>query len=439
MVESDPDPLLWKLLLQLLLIILNAIFACAEIAVISINDAKLEKLSETGNKKAKRLLSLTSQPAKFLATTQIGITLAGFLGSAFAADNFAEKLMYAFIRMGLSLPTTIIRPISVIIITIILSYITLVFGELVPKRIGMKKAEAIGLGMSGIIYVLSKFFMPIVWMLTASTNGILRLIGIDPHAQDDSVTEEEIRIMVDVGSEKGTIDVEEKEFIHNLFDFDDLIVEKIMTHRTEVYMLWMEESITEWETTIHESRHSLYPICENSIDNIVGVLNTKDYFRLKERSKESILQYAVKPPQFVPEKARADTLLQNMQKNRNHFAIVMDEYGGMSGIVTINDLLEQLVGNLDDGNEAPVEQPLIEFIDPKTWCISGIAPLEDVQQAVGLPLPCDEHETFAGMVFSLLGNIPEDGSTPEIEEYGLIIRVISIKDHRLESAMVTLS
>ena len=435
MVASDPDPLLWHLLLQLFLIILNAVFACAEIAVISINDVKLERLSETGNKKAARLISLTSQPSKFLATIQVGITLAGFLGSAFAADNFAARLMNWFVRIGVTIPLSVLNTISVIIITLALSYITLIFGELVPKRIAMKNAEAIGLGMSGIIYALSKIFKPLVWLLTVSTNGVLRLLRIDPNAEDEQVTEEEIRIMVDAGSDKGAIDVEEREFIHNLFDFDDITAEKIMTHRTDVAMLWIEESNEDWQKTIYESRYAFYPICEDSQDNIIGVLNAKDYFRLKNRSRENIMQYAVKPPQLVPETVRADILLRNMKKSRNHFAVVMDEYGGMSGVITINDLLEQLVGDLDDTSDLD-EKPLIESLDSKTWRVSGASPLDEVTKAIDIELPCDEYDTFAGMVLGLLGNIPDDGSMPEIEGYGLNIRITLIQDHRLESAIV---
>jgi putative hemolysin len=436
MPQPDPDPLLWQLLLQLFLILLNAVFACAEIAVISINDAKLERLSGTGNKKAKRLLALTSRPAKFLATTQVAITLAGFLGSAFAAGNFAAKLTDWLADVGAPLPLYALHTVSVIVITLLLSYITLVLGELVPKRIAMKNAEAVGLGLSGVITVLSRLFTPVVWWLTVSTNGVLRLLRIDPDAEEEKVTEEEIRIMVDAGSKKGAIDIEEKEFIHNLFDFDDITADKIMTHRTDVSMLWAEESDGEWEAVVQGSRYSFYPVCEDSQDNIVGILNTKDYFRLQDRSRKSVMQNAVKPPRFVPETARADTLLRNMKKDRNHFAVVMDEYGGMSGIITINDLLEQLVGDLDDDAGAPAEKPLIEPVDANTWRVGGAVPVEDVAKAVGVALPCGEYDTFAGMVLGILGSIPEDGSMPEIEEYGLHIRVTRIRDHRLETAVV---
>lgn len=425
-------------MLQLLLILLNAVFACAEIAVISINDNKLEKMAGEGDKRAIRLSSLTSQPSRFLATIQVGITLAGFLGSAFAADNFSEKLANWIISLGVKMPAATLRTISVIIITIILSYFTLVLGELVPKRIAMKKAEQLGLAMSGMIYYIAKIFAPLVWFLTASTNVLLRLFRIDPNAEDETITEEEIRMMVDVGSEKGAIDSDEKEIIQNLFEFDDKNADEIMTHRTEVSVLWLEESDAAWEKTIVESRYSNYPICDESLDNVVGILNTKDYFRLPDKNRELVMKQAVKAAQFVPETVRADILFRNMKLNRSHFAVVLDEYGGTSGIITMNDLLEELVGDLEDDATAPKELPLIERVDSQTWKIRGAAPLDDVALALKVKLPVEEFDTFSGMVFGLLGFIPDDGQKPELEGYGLIIKVTEIKGHKLEVAVVTL-
>lgn len=432
----DGDPIIWLLLLQLILIIVNAIFACAEIAVISMNDNKLAKLAAAGDRRAVRLSKLTDQPARFLATIQVGITFAGFLGSAFAADNFSDKLVTWFVSIGITIPTSTLDTIAVILITLILSYFTLVLGELVPKRVAMRKAEELALGMSGLVFIISKVFAPIVWLLTISTNGLLRFVGIDPHADDDEVTEEEIRMMVDAGSERGSINLNEKEMIHNIFEFDNKDAEDVMTHRTEVSFLWMEESDDQWDKTITQSRYSVYPICDESIDNIVGVLNTKDYFRIKERNRENIMKFAVRPAYFVPETVRTDVLFHNMKKNRNHFAVVVDEYGGTNGIITMSDLLEELVGDLDDDNSVPEEPPLIERIDSQTWKIQGSTPLDMVAKQLGVLLPDDDYDTFSGFVFGLLGFIPEDGSTPVLEEFGLTIKVTSIKDHHLERAIV---
>jgi putative hemolysin len=427
------------MLLQLVLIALNAVFACAEIAVISMNDNKLAKLTASGEKRAVRLTKLTAQPARFLATIQVGITLAGFLGSAFAADNFSEKLTQWAVARGVSLSAETLDTISVIFITIILSYFTLILGELVPKRVAMRNAEKLALAMSGLIFGISKVFAPIVWFLTVSTNGLLRLLGIDPHAEDGEVTEEEIRMMIDAGSEKGAIDPEEKEMLHNIFEFDNITAAEIMTHRTEVSILWEDESDAQWNKTINESRYSVYPICKDSADDIVGVLYAKDYFRLQNRTRDEVMKHAVRTAYYVPETVRTDVLFRNMKKNRKHFAIVLDEYGGMSGIVTMNDLLEELVGDLDDNIESKEQPAMIERIDSNTWKVQGIASLSAVSEQLGVTLPEDEYDTFSGLVFGMLGTIPEDGSTPELEAYGLLIKVTVIREHRIESAVVCLT
>ena len=426
------------LLLQVILIAMNAVFACAEIAVISMNDNKMAKMAAAGDKRALRLVHLTSQPARFLATIQVAITLSGFLGSAFAADNFSDRLVKWLVNIGVGIPVKTLDTLSVILITIILSYFALVFGELVPKRVAMRKAEPLALGMSAFISVIAKIFAPIVWLLTASTNGMLRLLGIDPNAHDDEVSEEEIRMMVDVSSEKGGIDREEKEFIQNVFEFDDLTAGDIATHRTEITLLWLDESMEEWDKTIHESRHSLYPVCNETVDNIVGVLKTKDYFRLHDRNRENVMELAVKPAYFVPESVKADVLFRNMKRTRNRMAVVLDEYGGISGIVTMNDLVEQLVGDFDDEPDVSVDFPEIERIDSKTWKIQGSAPLDEVAEALGMNLPTDEYDTFGGLVFGAYGVVPEDGSNFEIETEGLVIKVIEISDHRVKKAIVCL-
>jgi putative hemolysin len=435
----DSDPIIWQIILQFVLILLNAVFACAEIAVISMNDNKLAKLTAAGDKRAVRLTRLTSQPARFLATIQVGITLAGFLGSAFAADNFSGKLTDWLVSIGAGIPAKTLDTVSVILITIILSYFTLILGELVPKRIAMRKAEQLALAISGLVFVISKIFAPVVWFLTVSTNGLLRLLGIDPHADDEQVTEEEIRMLVDAGSERGAIDPEEKDMIQNIFEFDDTFASNIMTHRTEVSVLWLDENDKQWEKTINESRYSVYPICSESADDIVGILYAKDYFRLKDRTRENVMKNAVRNAYFVPETIRTDILFRNMKKSRTHFAVVIDEYGGMSGIVTMNDLLEQLVGELEDDISMPEEQPMIERIDSKTWRIRGIAPLDMVAGQLGILLPEDDYGTFGGLVFGILGTIPGDGSTPTIEEFGMVIKVTEIRNHRLESAVVYIS
>lgn len=435
---AEGNSIIWSLILQLVLIFINAFFACAEIALISMNDNKMARMAAMGDKRALRLEELTQQPARFLSTIQVGITLSGFLASAFAADNFSGQLTNWLIGLGVKVSVSTLDTLAVIVITLILSYFTLVLGELVPKRIAMKHAEKLALAMSGTIYFISKLFQPVVWLLTASTNGVLRLLGIDPNAEDDVITEEEIRMMVDEGSEKGAISFNEKDMIQKIFEFNDKIAEDIMTHRTEVSVLWLDEGDQQWEDTILMSRHSVYPVCDESADNIVGILKVKDYFRVTDRTRDNIMEQALHTAYFVPEAVRADVLFYNMKNSRNHFAIVLDEYGGMSGIITMNDLLEEIVGDLEDDDSAPEDPPLIEAIDSQTWKIAGSAPLRAVAMQLRVDLPDNDFDTFGGFIFGLLGSIPEDGSTPELDEYGLHIKVTEIKNHRLETAIICL-
>lgn len=431
------DPLLWQIVLQIVLIALNAVFACAEIAVISMNDNRLAQLAAQGDKRAVRLARLTSQPAKFLATIQVAITLSGFLGSAFAADNFSDRLVGWLVNLGITIPASTLDAVSVVVITLILSYFTLVFGELVPKRIAMKKAESLALGMATLISAVAKVTSPIVWVLTASTNGILRLCGIDPNSEDDEVSEEEIRMMVDMGNQKGVIDLQERDIIQNVFEFDDLTVGRFATHRTEMTVLWLDETPEQWEKTIHDSRYSRYPVCNETVDDIVGILDAKDYFRLSDKSRENVMEQAVKPAYFVPESVFADVLFKQLKNNHTHMAVVLDEYGGVLGIVTMYDLLEQLVGDLDDDSRGD-EPEDIQRLDSSTWQIRGTALLEDVAEQLNVKLPVDEYDTFGGFVFGNYGLVPEDGTVFEIDLCSLHIKVNEIQEHRLEKATVCL-
>ncbi len=431
------DPLLWQLLLQVILILLNAVFACAEIAVISMKDAKIAVLIEQGNKRAKRLEALKKVPARFLSTIQVAITLAGFLGSAFAAENFADRLTDLIISTGVGIPAATVNAVSVVLITLILSYFTLVLGELVPKQLAMKKTEPIALALAGVLTFCAKIFTPIVWLLTVSTNAVLRLMGIDPNAKEENVSEEEVLMMVDEGTKSGVFDSSENEIIQNVFEFGDLTVDEFLTHRTEVSLLWTEENNDEWDTTINASRHTLFPICGDSVDDVVGILNAKDYFRLQDKSRESVMKNAVTAPYFVPENVKAGVLFKQMKKTRNHFAVVLDDYGGFVGIVTMNDILEQLVGDLEDDATQPVEEAEIKAIDSNTWEIKGTVPLDEVAETLKVDLPVDEYDTFGGFVFSVYGSVPDDGTQIEVDAYGLHVKVILIEEHRVEKAIVT--
>lgn len=427
------------LLLQVILIFLNAVFACAEIAVISITDAKLEKLGEEGNKNARKLQKLKKDPAKFLATIQVAITLSGFLGSAFAADNFSGMIVDWLVGLGVTIPVSTLDTISVIVITLILSYFTLVFGELVPKRVAMRKSEKLGLKMTPFISVISKIFYPLVWLLTKSTNGILRLFGIDPNAVDEEVSEEDIRMMVDAGSKKGTIDVEEKNLIKNVFEFDDLPVSSIQTHRTDVSVLWLEESPKEWDKRIRKDNHKVYPICGEDSDAIIGVLHSKEYFMLGTLDREVVMKKAVKKPYFVLETVKLDVLFKNMKETKNFFAVVLDEYGGMTGVVTIHDVIEALIGDIEDDVEDEDNIPDIEEIEvngERAYRVKGSAILKDIEKKLKLDISDCDCDTFSGFVFGELGSIPNDGCQMELKLKDITINLDEIEDHQLKRATV---
>ena len=432
--------LLLLLLLQIVLIALNAIFAGAEIAVLSINETKLEKMAGEGNSRAKRLFKLVKEPAKFLATIQVAITLSGFLGSAFAADNFSEPLVRLVKSWGVPLSDTALDTIAVVLITLVLSYFTLIFGELVPKRLAMKKSEPIALGISGLVSIISFLFKPVVWLLSVSTNLVLRLLGIDPKETEEDVSEEEIRMLVDAGSEQGTIDHQEKEFIQNVFEFNDITAGNILKHRTDVTILWMEDDDATWAETIFKSRYTRYPVCGETADNILGVLNAKDYFALQDKTRENVLTNAVHPAYFVPESIKADILFRNMKETHNSLAIVVDEYGGMEGIITLYDLIEELVGELHkEGPDETKQETAIERLDDNRYKIRGNVALRDLEDETGLKLVTEDFDTFTGMVFDALGIIPNDGTcgiTLSLPHMDVVIE--RIEAHQIEEATVTL-
>lgn len=423
------------ILLQILLIFLNATFASAEIAVISMNENKLKKMSSDGDKRAIKLISLTEEPSKFLATIQVAITLAGLLGSAFAADNFAGPLVNILVQAGVNIPEKILKSICVFAITLILAYFNLVFGELVPKRIAMKKSESLALGMSGMLYGVSKAFAPLVAFLTASTNLMLRLMGINPQEDAEQVSEEEIRMLVMAGNEQGTIDADENEMIQNVFEFDDIAVSQICTHRIDVVSLSLDDDMQNWENIIHSSRHTCYPVCGQTPDDIVGVLDTKDYFRIQDKSKEYILEHAMDKAYFIPEGMKANVLFQNMKQKREYFAVVIDEYGGFSGIITLHDLVEALVGELCETDE-PLEPEEIQQIDDTSWRIYGCAELADVEKALGVSLPTEEYDTYNGFICSVIGRVPNNGEKFECEFQGLKIVVHTVDNHRVKETTV---
>lgn len=426
------------LLIQIILIALNAVFASAELAVLSVNESKINRLAERGSKKARRLRKLLKEPAKFLSTIQIAITLSGFLGSAFAADGFSDPLVDWLVGLGATLSRNTLDTLSVIFITLVLSYFTLIFGELVPKRIAMKKSEALALKVSGIVSGISVLFKPIVWLLSVSTNTVLRMLGIDPNETEEQICEEDIRMMVETGGETGAIDKDEQIFIQNVFEFDDLSVGEILTHHTDLTMLWLEDTDETWEKVICSSSFSRYPVCDGSPDRVVGVLNAKVYLREKDKSRDNIMCSALEPAYFVPESVKADVLFRNMKQTHNTFAVVLDEYGGLTGVVTIQDLIEKLVGALQEKPSiSETAEPQIKQIDCNTWEISGNAALDEIERAIGVTFDTEYINTFTGYIFDRLKGIPDDGQTNiELKLDNISVTIKEIKDHQVVLAEI---
>lgn len=389
-----------------LLIILNAFFAASEIALISLNDNKVKVMAEAGDKKSKMLQNLLGEPSRFLATIQIGITLAGFLASAFAAESFVGRLALFLSSMGVPISQQWLESMSVIFITLVLSYFTLVLGELVPKRIAMQKAEPIAMIVVGPLTVLSKVTSPFVKLLTYSTNFLVRLFGVDPNANDDQVTEEEIRMMVDVGEERGTIQDTEKMMINNIFEFDNKTVSDVMTHRTNIFAIPVDYTFREVIQTINLEKYSRYPVYHDNIDNIIGILHVKDLLQYIEKGFEEdfILKDIIRLPYFVPTSRIADDLFHDLQKNKVHIAIVIDEYGGTAGIVTIEDLLEEIVGNIFDEHDE--EDTEVIQIDESTFLMNGTLNLHDVEKLINVEFPTEVYDTLSGFLIGQIGNIP---------------------------------
>ena len=433
------DPLLPKLMILIVLILVNAFFAGAEIAVISLSETKLKKQAEEGDRKAARLLSLTQAPDHFLSAIQIAITLAGFLSSAFAADSFSDPLVKWLVEeKGVTaLDPHALNNLMVVLITLVLSYFSLVLGELVPKRIAMKKTETVARFTVGAVSAVAAVFRPIIWLLSKSTNGVLRLLHIDPKADQEDVSEDEILMMVDLGEERGAIEASEKELIENIFEFNNTTAEDVMVHRTDMVMVWAQDTSEDVLQAILASGRSRFPVYQEDADHIVGVLNTRDFLLNAQEERPRPLSELLRPAYFVPESVRTDVLFRDMQSKKVHMAIVVDEYGGTSGLVTMEDLLEEIVGSIYDEFD-PLEEKDLEQVEPGLWKVSGGCDLERVAQALEAEIPPEEEsDTLGGLVFAQLSVIPEDGAQIEVDAWGLHIRVLNFTDRRVEWALVS--
>jgi len=418
-----------QLLILFILILLNAYFAATEIAFISLNDAKIERQAKEGNKKAKQIEKMLKNPSKFLATIQIGITFAGFLSSAFASETFADMLAPALNSIFPNVSIEVFKGISIVIITIILSFFTLVFGELVPKRIGMKYYEKIAYATIGIIRVISVITAPFVKTLTFSTNVVSKLFEIKEN-EEEIVTEEEIKMMIDEGEEKGTIELEEKEMINNIFLFNDITASEVMTHRTDIYAIEISSNIEDIVKELDEYKYSRIPVYEDTIDNIKGILFVKDLLKYYINKKQIKIKSMLREAYFTSENKQINELFKELQNNKMQMAIVIDEYGGTAGLLTMEDLLEEIVGNIFDEYDEIEDE--YKKIDENTFLISGSTSIYDLRKILGIEIPEGDYETLSGYLLELLGRVPEDNEKPIIETEKVVYKIEEYVDKRIE-------
>lgn len=432
---EDGSLLLLQLLFLGFLILLNAFFASSEVALISLKPATVRRLGTEGGRRGRRLADLVGNSGRFLATVQVGVTFAGFMASAFAADTFSEPVTGWLYGLGFQfLSKKILGGVIMVAITILLSYISLVFGELVPKQLGLRYAEAVALNVAGPIDFIARVTAPFVWFLNASVNFVLRLFGVTP-GNSQEVTEEEIRMMVDIGEENGAIESDEKRMIENVFEFNNTTAAEVMTHRTEMVALDIEAPPEEVEKVLMSCGFSRVPVYREDIDEIIGFLHFREYLSAKVQGNSAPdIRKLLKPVYLAPETMRANILFHNMQSKKFGMAIILDEFGGTSGLVTIEDLLEEIVGSLyDEYDEADIE---IEQLGEGEWRIDGSMRLDEISRRLDLALPEEEYDTIGGLVFGMLNEVPTVGATVELPVSGISIRVESVEERRVDKVIL---
>lgn len=436
--DPGPDTIIFQLIFLFFLILVNAFFAMSEIAVISLNDNKIEKMAEEGHKKSKKILKLTSNSSNFLSTIQIGVTLAGFLTSASASQTFSDMLCNALLKTPLNtvISEGVLRGTSVVIITLIMSYFSLVLGELVPKKIAMQKPEKISFLVVDVLLFVAKITKPAVKLLSCSTNLVVRILGFDPNANEEEVTEEEILMMVDVGEEKGVIENSQREMINNIFEFDDMDAGDIMTHRTDMAAVEVDDPLEEVVKISIEEGFSRIPVYEEDPDNIIGIAYVKDFLQFVGRKvpTNKTLREFMREAYYIPETKRCGELFKEMSERHVQMAVVVDEYGGTAGIVTLEDILESIVGNIQD--EYDNEDEEISQINDTTFTIDGTTDLDEVDELVGLTLPEGDYDTLGGFIISLLGFLPKDGENNEVEFENIRFTVLNVEERRIGKVRV---
>ena len=436
--DLDPDPGATQIALQLLFLVfltfVNAFFAGAEMAVVSVNKNKIRRLAENGNKKAVLIQKLMEDSTKFLSTIQVVITFANFFSSASAASGISKILGGWMSKFNIPFSETI----ALVIVTLLLSFVTLVLGELVPKRIALQKAEAFSLWTVKPIYIISKVMAPFIKLLSLSTNFILRLVGMKTENIEERVSEEEIKALLESGSEQGVFNEIEKEMITSIFSFDDKIAKDVMVPRKAVYAIDIEEQLEEYVDELLSSRHSKIPVYKEDIDNIIGVLHMKDFIlAAKENTFTGVkIEEIMQEPYFVPESKNTDELFRDLQTKKNHMAILIDEYGGFSGIVTVEDLVEEVMGEINNGYEE--EEPEFVQVDDKTYVVDGQMLVDDLNDKLHLKLETENYDTMSGYMVEHLGYTPKDGTHPELKVDGVVLRVDQMEQKAIKKLKIML-
>lgn len=425
--DPDGNSILFQLLFLAFLTLVNAFFAGAEMAVVSVNKNRIKVLADEGSKRAALLQTLFEDSTKFLSTIQVAITLAGFFSSASAATGISQVLGGWIAQFGIPYSNTI----AVVVVTIILSYFTLVFGELVPKRIALQKAEAFSLFVVQPIYIISKILSPFIKLLSLSTNGFLHLIGMKTENLEEAVSEEEIKKMLETGSENGVFNEIEKEMINSIFSFDDKTAKDVMVPRREVFAIDIEEPLEKILDEILETRHSRIPVYEEQIDNIIGILQVKDVMiEARKKSFEEVdIRALLKEAFFVPDGKSTDELFREMQKTKNSMAVLIDEYGGVSGILTVEDLVEEVMGEITDEHEEEVVE--LQKIGEKEYLLDGSILIEELNEKLNLKLETENYDTLSGYLIEELGYIPKDSGQCELDADGVHFKILEVKEKRI--------
>lgn len=423
-----------QILILIILIFFNAFFAMSEIALITINDNKIRKMADNGDKQAKKIVKLISNSSKFLATIQVGVTLSGFLTSASASQSFSKNVMAALSFLPFS--KSFIEALSTFIITVILSYFSLVLGELVPKKIAMQRAEVISFKVAGILNKIANVFDPFIRFLSASTNLVVKMLGFNPNASEETVTEEEILMMVDVGNEKGVIEKNAKNMISNIFDFDNTTLSEVMTHRTDVIAIEDTSSIKEAVDLAISTGYSRIPVFKDDLDNIIGIVYVKDLLKYicNTPPEGTKLTDIMRTAMFVPESKKCNELFAEMTASKTQIAIIIDEYGGTEGIITMEDLVESILGNIQD--EYDNEEEEILQVSDNSFTVDGLATIDEISNLIDIDLPEGDYDTIAGLIFEKIGHIPTQDEHPSITIEDFTFTVKEVDDKRIAKVLI---